>query len=416
MAPTWDEILGRKMTANHLPDVAHHSLRLGCVGIVGYAQAMSDTVLENGSSVSPMVELVAAAGPEAVAGHDRVSELQRRGVKVFADLEAMLGEAELDAAWVLAPIHLHEPLTRCCLDAGLHVLCEKPAAGSVAEVESMMQQRDASGKVLLVGFQDVYDPSLLALKRRILDQRLGKLRRITMHACWPRGEAYFQRNNWAGRLTVDGRPVYDSPLNNALSHYAHAGLFIAGEQIPEAARLASGEVELYRAADIESFDTVVVRGRTDTGVEMGIYFTHAAADNIGPRIDIEMERGNAVRLQDESIWQPADAEPEPIKPSRPHRVEMLEHFARRCLGENVGDQPGGRLEMARQHTRLVEAVHRAAEIVPIPDHAIEPVESHRGTVRAIPGIADAFSRAARDGFSLHELGLYGWTKPPSPLR
>ncbi|MFW5682992.1 MAG: Gfo/Idh/MocA family protein [Phycisphaeraceae bacterium] len=189
-------------TESHVPQ-----LRLGCVGLAGYAEAMSGVVLEHGGSTSPPVELVAAAGPEAAAGHERVGELEGQGVRVFADLDAMLNEAELDAAWVLAPIHLHEPLTRRCLDAGLHVLCEKPAAGSVAEVQRMIEQRDAAGKVVLIGFQDVYDPSLLELKRRMIEGRLGGVRRIAMHGLWPRGEAYFHRNNWAGRLTVDGRAV-----------------------------------------------------------------------------------------------------------------------------------------------------------------------------------------------------------------
>lgn len=403
------------MTTRSSVDPANRPLRLGCVGLAGYAEAMSGVVLEHGGSTSPPVELVAAAGPEAAGGHPRVAELEGHGVRVFAELDAMLSEAELDAAWVLAPIHLHEPLTRRCLDAGLHVLCEKPAAGSVVEVESMIEQRDAAGRVLLIGFQDVYDPSLLKLKRRMLEGRLGELKRISVHGCWPRGESYFTRNNWAGRLTVDGRPVYDSPLNNALSHYAHVGLFLAGTEMGTATRLASGEVELYRAADIESFDTVLIRGRTDTGVEMSIGFTHAAASNVGPRIEIEMSRGHAVRLQTYSIWQPPEGDAEEIKPSRPMRVEMLEHFTRRCLAQDVGDQPGGRLEMAREHTRLVESVHHAASIVPVPDDAIEPVDSKQGTVRTIPGIEDTLLDAVRRGGSLHDTGRYPWSKPPVPF-
>lgn len=404
------------MTMHACVDPANRPVRLGCVGLAGYAEAMSGVVLEHGGSTSPPVELVAAAGPEAAGGHPRVAELEGHGVRVFAELDAMLNEAERDAAWVLAPIHLHEPLTRRCLDAGLHVLCEKPAAGSVAEVDSMIAQRDAADKVLLIGFQDVYDPSLLELKRRMIEGRLGELKRITVHGCWPRGEDYFTRNNWAGRLTVDSRPVYDSPLNNALSHYAHLGLFLAADEMHTAARLVHGEVELYRAADIESFDTVLIRVRTDTGVEMILGFTHAAASNVGPRIEIEMTRGHAVRLQTYSIWHPPEGDAEEIKPSRPIRVEMLEHFARRCRGDDVGEQPGGRLEMAREHTRLVESVHRSAPIVPLPDDAIEAVDSKQGTVRTIPGIEDALVDAVRRGEALHDTGRYAWTQPASACK
>ncbi|MFW5682993.1 MAG: hypothetical protein ACOC1G_08315 [Phycisphaeraceae bacterium] len=197
-----------------------------------------------------------------------------------------------------------------------------------------------------------------------------------------------------------------------MSHYAHVGLFLAGGEMHTAARFAEGRVELYRAAEIESFDTVVIHGRTDTGVEMSIGFTHAAANNRGPRIEIETDRGTAVRMQTYSIWQPADGDAEEIKPPRPMRVDMLEHFARRCLGEDVGDQPGGRLEMAIEHTRLVESVHHAAPIVSVPDHAIAPVEQKQGKVRAIPGIEDTLIDAVRRGVSLHDTRRHPWTTPP----
>ena len=106
------------MTTHSSFDPANRPLRLGCVGLAGYAKMMSGIVLEHGGSTSPPVELVAAAGPEAAADHEHVAELEGHGVRVFAELDAMLSEAKLDAAWVLAPIHLHEPLTRRCLDAG----------------------------------------------------------------------------------------------------------------------------------------------------------------------------------------------------------------------------------------------------------------------------------------------------------
>src|SRR5205823_2302430 len=107
------------------------------------------------------------------------------------------------------PIHLHRRFTELALAAGKVVLCEKPAAGTVQDVDAMIAARDRSGLPVAIAYQHMYDPGILELKRRLLASDLGKIRSATVMGCWPRDSVYFSRNGWAGRLQFEGEWVLD---------------------------------------------------------------------------------------------------------------------------------------------------------------------------------------------------------------
>jgi hypothetical protein len=107
---------------------------------------------------------------------------------------------------------------------------------------------------------------------------------------FPRGRDYYRRNGWAGRVTTDnGEHVYDSPLNNAAAHYLHNMLYVLGPTRETSAWPAEVQAELYRANEIESYDTAALRCRTTCGTELLFYTTHAAPQRRGPVCRFEFE-------------------------------------------------------------------------------------------------------------------------------
>ncbi|SFI98460.1 Predicted dehydrogenase [Paenibacillus sp. UNC496MF] len=69
----------------------------------------------------------------------------------YGSVEEMLREERLDAVDIALPTYLHKDTAVRCLEAGLHVLCEKPMAPSAADCEAMIQAAEASGKQLMIG-------------------------------------------------------------------------------------------------------------------------------------------------------------------------------------------------------------------------------------------------------------------------
>ncbi|HYN64327.1 MAG TPA: Gfo/Idh/MocA family oxidoreductase [Candidatus Limnocylindrales bacterium] len=118
------------------------------------------------------VELVAVADPRPEALR---LATQGRLARTYADAATMLAEEELDLVSVVAPTSMHHELTLAALDAGAHVLVEKPIAATRAEAEAMMAAAADSGRMLTVGHIERFNPAIVELRERLQAGELGRI-------------------------------------------------------------------------------------------------------------------------------------------------------------------------------------------------------------------------------------------------
>src|SRR4051812_13176461 len=208
-------------------------IRFGLAGLGGYAAYVAERLLDEMRTPEPAAQLVAVCEPHPDQFLPRIDHLNQHGVKLFTAFEQLL-EAPIDAVWLPLPIDLHRPYTEMALRAGKAVLCEKPAAGSVDDVDAMIAARDAAGLPVAVGFQDAYQPAVVGLRRRTAAGECGRPLNVRGLGCGPRNERSFSRTAWAGRLRRDGRWVLDGPATNALAHYLHLPLLLLGPTLQDA--------------------------------------------------------------------------------------------------------------------------------------------------------------------------------------
>jgi len=88
----------------------------------------------------------------------------RRG---YRDWRALVADAELDAVYVATPVHLHAEQTIAAVEAGKHVLCEKPMAMSAAECDRMIAASRAHGVRLGVAYYRRFYPAVIRVKEMI---------------------------------------------------------------------------------------------------------------------------------------------------------------------------------------------------------------------------------------------------------
>lgn len=176
-------------------------LRVGVVGL-GYA---GRTALEAFAEL-PEVEIVALAGLEK-------DELGRLGDRFgiphrYEQWEDLLRTDGLDAVSVATPTHLHAPITLAALEAGLHVLCEKPLARTVAEGTAMVQAATEAGLVLKVVFNHRERGDFVALKQLIDEGMLGRVYYAKAH--WMRRNGIPGMGGWfTTRELSGGGPLID---------------------------------------------------------------------------------------------------------------------------------------------------------------------------------------------------------------
>lgn len=257
-------------------------------GLDGYGQVYLAGLLDEPRNIP--FRLVAGVDP-APQNCARLSDLEARGVPIYRSLQQFYRSNGADLAVLSAPIHQHCRQTCLALAHGSHVLCEKPAAATVQEVDRMIRARERAGKMVAIGYQWSFSTAIQRLKRDILGGVFGAARRLRSLCLWPRDEVYYRRNNWAGQQrTARGAWVLDSPVNNAMAHDLHNMLYVLGPSSDRSAQPAHIVAELYRANEIENFDTAALRVQTDNGAEILFYGSHAVAEDFGPQFSFEFER------------------------------------------------------------------------------------------------------------------------------
>ncbi|WP_026576297.1 Gfo/Idh/MocA family protein [Bacillus sp. UNC438CL73TsuS30] len=97
------------------------------------------------------------------------------GAKAFSNFEELLLEAEIDAVSVCTPNYLHAPISIAALNAGKHVLCEKPMATSQAEALAMIEAAKSNGKKLMIAHNQRFVPSHEKARKLIETGEVGKI-------------------------------------------------------------------------------------------------------------------------------------------------------------------------------------------------------------------------------------------------
>ena len=389
-------------------------VRLAIAGAGGYASTITDLVLRTGGTCQPPMQLVSVAEPDPTTHALRLAELHQRGIVTAGNVDELFADPTIEAVWLPVPIPLHRPFTERAVAAGKAVMVEKPAAGTVQDVDAMIAARDRAGLPVAVGFQHMSDPLTIELKRRLIDAQLGEIQHAVVQACWPRTEQYYRRSTWAGRFKQGDTWVMDSPANNALAHYVNLMLFFLGRTLGASAAPERVEAELYRAHAIENFDTISLRAHLAGGATLLVLLTHAGQDGSGPILQLEGTHGRLV-------WTRAGAELtteagcEQIAAAPDTGREAVARFARLVRGLADETRLGSTLETARAQVLLVNAASEATAIVPVPAAQISRFNKPDETGVAIAGIESAITHCADHRQMLHESGLLPVTRPAGCL-
>ncbi|MBN1350300.1 Gfo/Idh/MocA family oxidoreductase [candidate division KSB1 bacterium] len=143
-------------------------IRVGIIGTSPYAEKIHLPAFAS----HPRAELAAICGrtqsrTAAVAAKYKIPES-------YADYRKMIAHANFDAVAIIAPDDLHHPMTMAALDAGLHVLCEKPLALNVGQAAEMTEKAAQLGVKNMIFFTCRWLPYFRYLKQLIQEDFIGR--------------------------------------------------------------------------------------------------------------------------------------------------------------------------------------------------------------------------------------------------
>jgi predicted dehydrogenase len=374
------------------------------VGIGGYGNKYVEYILREGREKGVRISGVVDPYPQNSRFYD---ELRSLNVPMYNTLEEFYSHHTADLAIISSPIHYHCEQTCTAVRNGSHVLCEKPAAATVKEVKKMIECREKYGKIVAIGYQWSYNPAVLKLKEDILAGKFGKPVLFKTLVLWPRDTAYYRRNSWAGKLKVNNRWVLDSVAGNATAHFLHNMLFLLGEKMEESAYPESIVAELYRANDIESFDTCALK-MTVRKIPVLFFATHAVKERKGPVFEYRFEKARVICNYPEY----PESEENLLVVYEDGRKEIYgptDHGSMRKLWVVVDAVRGQKefictLESAMAHTIAINGAHISMrEIQNFPDE-MKRVEGNPPLIW-VEGLKEAMEEAYRKEKIFSELGL-----------
>jgi predicted dehydrogenase len=173
------------------------------IGILGAARIAGRALIEPAREVpSATVAAVAARGK---ARADAFA-LQHGIPAAYGSYEELLDDPAIDAVYIPLPNALHARWTVRAIEAGKHVLCEKPFTSNAAEAEEVRQASDRSGLIVMEAMHYRYHPLARRMAALIADGAIGAPRHVQCWTCWPVSDPDDIRYSYdmAGGALMDG--------------------------------------------------------------------------------------------------------------------------------------------------------------------------------------------------------------------
>jgi predicted dehydrogenase len=238
---------------------------MAVVGSSGHAARVAvPAILRSGDA-----SLVGVLGSTAERSKSLAAE--HEGCAAYRVTDELFADRAVDAVWIASPNQTHVDYARACLEAGRHVLVEKPLATTSDDARAVQATAEERGLTVKVGLQHRFRPPHTWLRNELEHARLGRLSLLRIHRCWP--YPYFPEmpadpsSTW--RLSPEASGGW--ALNDIGSHLVDIALWLAGEP----AVLVHAETANFSFVDVPVEDTAILLLRTASGAILTIETSNA---------------------------------------------------------------------------------------------------------------------------------------------
>ena len=324
------------------------AVRFGVLGLGSIAQVVHLPILTQQHDV----EITAVCD----ADYDKARTIGGRiGTRVLRSDEEVYGADDVDAIVICTPNYLHAPQAIAALEAGKHVLVEKPLALSPEDARRVVAAARASDRVLMVAMNNRYRPDTLALKPFAEGGELGHV--FLTRGAWLNKKMRLARPTWRHRLaTAGGGALMDLGVQTL-----DLCLWTLG--FPEAASVFC-HLHTPPGAEVEDTAALLLRMADGSCISLTISWT-LVAERDRHYMRLLGTRGSAM-IQPLAIYKEGDNGLLDVTPALPttgrenaytasYRAELV-HFVAAIRGDATVEPPAEQVGLMA----IVEAAYRSA--------------------------------------------------------
>lgn len=301
---------------------------------------------------SLLCEIIAIASRSEAGAREAAGAL---GIpRAYGSYQALLADADVEAVYIPVPNHMHVPLAIEALDAGKHVLCEKPLALNAAEAEKLMAARKRSGCLALEAFMVRHHPQWQRAREIVRTGTLGDLRLIQSTFSFYNANPQDIRN----RPETGGGALYDIgvyPLTAARYFFGAEPKRVLGLMKRDAA--FGTDVLTSAILDYEDAMAVFAVSTQMVPYQRLQIFGHRKRLEIEIPFNAPADAETVIKLDDGSQLADASAQGETIDACDQYRLQG-EQFSRYVRGKAKPEFP---LEDSAALMRIIDALFASAE-------------------------------------------------------
>ncbi|RBW70890.1 Gfo/Idh/MocA family protein [Bacillus taeanensis] len=185
---------------------------------------------------------------------------EKYGVQAYINYEELLNSADVDAVSVCTPNYLHASISIAALNAGKHVLCEKPMATSKEEAEAMIEAASKSGKKLMIAHNQRFVKSHQKARQLIENGEIGKIYsfRTAFGHGGPEGWSVEGKEGWF----FQKEKAFVGAMGDLGVHKTDLLRYVLGEEIVEVGAFVETSAKDF--ADVD--DNAVCVLKTESGI------------------------------------------------------------------------------------------------------------------------------------------------------
>lgn len=357
------------------------------VGIIGTG-SISSRHIEGYLSFGEECRIVAVSDIEQEKAREQ-AERVGLDATVYSDHQQLLSQEEVDLVSICTPPSAHAQVAIDCLEAGVHVLVEKPMAASLAECDAMIAAAEKSGRLLSVVAQNRYRTTWMKLKTLLDEKIAGEVLHAQIDSLWWRGHSYYDLW-WRGTWESEG----GGPTLNHAVHHIDALAWMMGLPVEVEAMMSN---VAHDNAEVEDLSIALLRFENGSlgqitssvvhhGQEQGLTFQCEHAKLAAPwSVYASRSRQNGFPERDEELEATIERRYAELPESRhENHTGQIENVlaAVRGDGELLIDGSDGRKTL-----ELIQAIYKSGATrkpVALPLPPSDPFYSKEGLLSAMP--------------------------------
>ena len=294
------------------------------------------------------------------------------GGTAYSDMAEFLADEELEIVTVGTPSGAHLEPSLAALNAGKHVICEKPLEITLERIDQLTAAAEANGKTIAAVLNRRFHPGMDAFKKASDEGRFGTLTNASAYVKWYRDQAYYDSAGWRGTWALDG----GGALMNQSIHTVDSLLYLAG---PVKSVQANTACLAHERIEVEDIVVAIVEFESGARGVIECSTCTWSKDGHPARVQLSGTEGS-VFLADEAfeIWDFVEEKPEDAEiqatlmkgqeaglgANDPSAINFYQH--QRNFEEVVnaiaeGREPTTSASEARKPVALITAIYESAQ-------------------------------------------------------